>query len=160
MTVVGIGNPYRRDDGVGLEVARLLRDRPPPAVTVAECEGEPTALLTAWEDADAAWIIDAAHPGAGRFETPAGTVHRMVVTDDPLPANLLAASTHALGLADAIEISRALGRLPEHVVIYAIFGRDFTAGEGLTPAVAAAAHTAAAAIRAETKQHAAHPAAG
>ncbi|CAI7975265.1 hydrogenase maturation protease [Frankia sp. Hr75.2] len=155
LTVIGIGNPYRHDDAVGLEVARLLRRRPPPGVDVLESEGEPTSLLLAWEGADAVWIIDAAESAA-----PPGTVHRVEADDHALPRDVGAASTHALGLADTVEIGRGLGRLPKHVVIYAISGRDFSAGEGLDPDVAAAARTVTAAVHAETANHAAPPSMG
>lgn len=148
LTVIGIGNPYRRDDGVGLEVARQLRSQPPAGVTVTECAGEPTDLFSAWEDADAVWIVDAARSGG-----PQGSVHRLVAAHHALPAGLLGTSTHALGITDAIEISRALGRLPAHVVVYAISGRDFSAGEGLDPTVAAAARHVAGAIRAESANY-------
>jgi hydrogenase maturation protease len=44
-------------------------------------------------------------------------------------------STHALGVAEAIELARALGRLPARLEVYAIEGARFTAGAGLSPAV-------------------------
>src|SRR5215207_5591238 len=49
-----------------------------------------------------------------------------------------ARSTHAFGVADAIELARTLGRLPARLEIYTIEGADFTAGAGLSPPVAAA----------------------
>ena len=48
------------------------------------------------------------------------------------------ASTHALGLAEAIELARALDRLPARLELYGIEGARFEAGAGLTPAVAPA----------------------
>jgi hydrogenase maturation protease len=47
-------------------------------------------------------------------------------------------STHAFGVGEAIELARALGRLPRRVLVYGVEGREFAAGEGLSPAVAAA----------------------
>ncbi|ABD13841.1 Ni,Fe-hydrogenase maturation factor [Frankia casuarinae] len=150
LTVIGIGNPYRHDDAVGLAVARQLRCTLPAGVDVLEGAGEPTGLFAAWEGADAVWIIDAAHSAA-----PPGTVHRIPANERTLPADLVGPSTHALGLADTIEISRTLGWLPRHLVIYAICGHTFSAGLGLDPEVAAAARNVAAAIRAETAIYAA-----
>ena len=54
----------------------------------------------------------------------------------PLPARTL--STHGFGVADAIELARSLGRLPERLDVYAIEGADFGHGDELTPAVAGA----------------------
>ena len=50
-----------------------------------------------------------------------------------------ASSTHALGLAEAVELARSLGRLPQRVVVYGIEGESFAFGKGLSAAVAAAA---------------------
>jgi hydrogenase maturation protease len=142
-----VGNPWRCDDAAGLAVARRLRGRLPADVEVLEREGEPTALLDAWEGADTLWLIDAVRSAAQL-----GTVHRLDASQEELPASLFRASTHHFGLAEAIELGRALGRLPQTVVVYGIEGASFDAGEGLTPAVAAAADRVAAAIQEEVEE--------
>jgi hydrogenase maturation protease len=144
LIVIGVGNAWRRDDAAGLAVARLLRGTVPAGVEVLEQEGEPAALLDAWDGAGAVWLVDAVSSGAE-----AGTVHRLDASEDALPATLFRASSHLLGLADAVELARALGRLPARVVVFGIEGGRFEAGEGLTPAVAAAVERVAGAVRAE-----------
>lgn len=67
-----------------------------------------------------------------------GTVHRIDATAGPLPATLSAASTHTLGIGEAIELARALGRLPERIVLYGIEAETIAAGEGLSAPVEAA----------------------
>jgi hydrogenase maturation protease len=74
--------------------------------------------------------VDAVRSGAEP-----GTVHRIDATHEPLPATLSAASTHTLGVGEAIELARALGRLPARVVVYGIEAESLAAGEELTPAV-------------------------
>jgi hydrogenase maturation protease len=49
-----------------------------------------------------------------------------------------AASTHTLGVGEAIELARALGRLPGRVVLYGIEAERIAAGAELTPAVSSA----------------------
>jgi len=44
-------------------------------------------------------------------------------------------SSHGLGVAEAVAFARALGALPARLVIYAIEGRHFGAGDGLSPDV-------------------------
>jgi hydrogenase maturation protease len=133
--VIGVGNPLRHDDGAGLEVARALRRRAPAArVEVCEHEGETLGLLVRFEDADAVVIVDAVRSGAAP-----GSVRRVEATGEPVPAELRSSSsTHAVGLAEAIELARALGRLPERVILYGLEGARFDAGSGLSPAVGAA----------------------
>lgn len=128
--VLGVGNAWGGDDAAGPQVARRLRGRVPPHVDVLEQEGEPAALIDAWAGADEVVLVDAVRSGA-----PPGTVHRLVAGDGPLPAALARRSTHALSVADAIELARALDRVPPRLEILGIEGRRFTAGSELTPEV-------------------------
>jgi hydrogenase maturation protease len=134
VVVIGVGNAARGDDAAGLVVARRVGGR--------EHEGDPLALLEAWEGAATAVVIDAVRSGA----VP-GTVHRFEAGDAALPARLRrSTSTHAVGLAEAIELARALDRLPPRLIVYGIEGERFTAGAELSPAVAAAVEVVAAAV--------------
>ena len=142
--VVGVGNDFRGDDGVGLEVVRLLRGVVEPEVALHACEGEPVALIDAWSDCDKVVLVDAMRSGA-----PAGTIRKLAAERDPLPPELGRPSTHLLGVAEAVELARALGRLPREVVVYAIEGERFDAGTELSPPVAAAAQRVAASIEDE-----------
>jgi len=131
--VIGVGNDYRGDDAVGLAVARRVAGLVGDDVVVLECEQEPTRLLDAWGGADVALVVDACASGGAP-----GTVHRFDASDEPLPARVFRSSTHAFGVGDAVELSRALQRLPRRVVVYGVEGGDFAAGATLSPPVAAA----------------------
>jgi hydrogenase maturation protease len=126
--VVGIGNRWRGDDAAGLEVTDGLR-RTGSLAPVLELEGEPLALLDAWAGDDEVILVDTILSGA-----PAGTVHRLDVSCTPLPSALAGPSTHAFGVADTIELARALGRLPARVEIYGVEGSCFVAGDRLSAA--------------------------
>ena len=110
-------------------VARRLRERA-RRVEVRELEGEPVTLVEAWNGAGSVFVVDAVKSGSQP-----GTVHRLDATDEPLPATLSAASTHTLGVGEAIELARALGRLPERIVVYGIEAESIAAGDNLTSAV-------------------------
>ena len=127
MVVVGVGNRWQSDDGAGLAVARRLREL---GIDTRELEGDATALVEAFGYADAVIIVDASASGA-----PPGTVRRFDARSGPLPAQRLRSSTHALGVPEAIELARALGRLPAQLEVYAIEGARFTSGTQLSPAV-------------------------
>ncbi len=134
--VVGVGNPYRRDDGVGPAVVRELAHQVPPDVCLREHSGEGASLMAMWEGHPWVILVDAVVSGAAP-----GTVHRLEAHRQPLPASLFHGSTHAFSLAQAVELSRALGTLPPEVLIYGVEGTDFDHGMGLSPPVAAAVET-------------------
>ena len=143
--VVGVGNRWRRDDAAGLLVAQRLRGA--VAAEVVEHEGEPTALLDVWDGADALWLVDAVSSGAAP-----GTVHRLDASTEPLQSALFRASSHLVGLGEAVELARALGRLPARVVFYGIEGESFDAGQGLTTDVAGAVECVAQTVQEEVER--------
>lgn len=136
IVVVGIGNDFRTDDGVGLYVARLIQAMDFKDVTVVPGVAEGTALLDAWENSSRTIVIDCAVSG----QQP-GTIHRFDVNENSIPAEMFNGySTHNISVTDAVELARVLGRLPGSLVVYGIEGSDFSAGTGLSADVAAAAH--------------------
>lgn len=139
IVIIGLGNDFRRDDAVGLIAARRLqRD----GMLAMALEGDVADLMTRWQGLENVILIDAVSSGAAP-----GTIHRLDASVSPLPRDLFQNSTHALGLADAIELSRALGTLPREVRIYGIEVRDTTAGVGLSQEVAKALETLLAEVR-------------
>ncbi|HEV2350118.1 MAG TPA: hydrogenase maturation protease [Terriglobia bacterium] len=125
--VIGVGNPYRRDDGAGLAAARKLRDLAGDSSAVAEHGGEGAALLDLWKGAAVLILLDAVQSGAKP-----GTIHRLDASSQPLPAALFRTSTHAFSIAQAVELARALGELPQRVIVYGIEGKEFESGTGLS----------------------------
>ena len=144
LRIVCVGNPWRGDDAVGLEVAHRLEGTLPEGVVLSEREGEPTALIDAWEGAETLWLVDAVSSGAEP-----GTVHRLDASEHELPAALFRGSTHHVGLAEAVELARALGRLPRQTVVFGVEGSSFEVGGPLTPAVAASVERVAVTLREE-----------
>ncbi|MEI5098372.1 hydrogenase maturation protease [Streptomyces sp. PmtG] len=153
IAVVGVGNEKRRDDGLGPAVIARMRKRTmvrplPPGTTLETCDGEPGRLMTLWEGADLVVVLDAAHAHPG---TP-GRVHRVELDAGRL-AQPSAASSHGLGLGEAIELARVLGRLPERLVVFAVEGADNSWGAGLSPSVAAAVGPLAESVEREIVRH-------
>ena len=132
--VVGLGDPARGDDGVGVVVARQVAARALPGVSVRVLR-DPTALIEVWDGYDPVVVVDAVRSGAAP-----GTVHRLVVgaEDAPRRASSWVASgrgTHAFGLAAVAELARALQRLPEHLVIVGVEAACFGQGHPLSDPV-------------------------
>jgi hydrogenase maturation protease len=139
--VIGVGNAWAGDDAAGLLVARLVRERAPAGVTVIEHEGEPIALLDAWDGASVAIVVDATFGGGEP-----GAVRMFEATHEALPVSFTGTSTHSFGLGQAIELARALGRLPERLVVVGIEGERFEAGAEPRPAVTKALRKAVARV--------------
>ena len=123
--VIGIGNALRGDDGVGLAVVRALRGRVAEDVMLIEHDGDGASLLFVLEALDRVIVIDAVNA-----DEMAGAVRRFDAAAMPLPVATWT-STHAIGLAETIELARAMHRLPQTLVVYGIAGSRFSIGDGL-----------------------------
>ena len=130
--IVGIGNPYRRDDGFGPAVVRALRRELPDSVEVFEDSGEGATLMDRFAGADVVLFVDAARSTS----SPAGTYVTFDAATETIPSDYFNYSTHAFSLAEAVELAKALQLLPGAVWIHAVTAADFSAGEGLSEEVA------------------------
>ena len=75
-------------------------------------------------------LLDAVSSGA----TP-GTIHRFDAHTDTIPAKFYHYSTHAFSVAEAVELARTLNKLPQHLIVYGIEGKNFEAGVSLSAEV-------------------------
>jgi hydrogenase maturation protease len=125
--VIGIGNAYRSDDGVGLVAARRLKNQGSRSFRVLEHSGEGADLMNCWEGVETVILIDAV-----RSDAKPGTLHRWNASRGSLPAQTFRGSSHAFSLVAAVELARVLRRLPQHLIVYGIEGRHFGAGTGLS----------------------------
>lgn len=128
--VVGLGNRFRGDDGAGLELAELLRERAPVDTDVIAVEGDPTPLLDIFGAHELVLVADAI-----ATDSRAGTILSFDASEAPVPGAVFGASTHAFGLGETIELARALGSLRGRVLVYGIVGADFSTTAELSPEV-------------------------
>jgi hydrogenase maturation protease len=137
--IIGVGQEWAGDDGVGIAVIRKLREAGAPIDLVEVVE--PTQLIGLLTDgADPVVLVDAVLD-----EKSAG---RVLVFDagarEPLSERLL--STHGLGVIQAIELARITqpAKVAHRILIVGITIRDAQRrGSGLSEAVAAAVPRAA-----------------
>ncbi len=132
VVLIGVGNPYRRDDGIGPALAAAIGGLDLPGVIVLTSDGEPSRLLDAWTGARLAVVVDAVRPGGGE----PGQIHRF--SGCPADGDSGPASTHGLGIGQAAALGQALDRLPDRLVVLAVEAADVGYGEQLSPPVAAA----------------------
>jgi len=138
--VIGIGQRDRGDDAVGPAVAERAMELVPPGVTVLE-QAEPAGLIDAWAGAGLVVVADAVRSG----QRP-GTVQVLHACHGPLPVRTGAGGTHGLGLAEVIELGRALQRLPPQLVVVGVEAQRFGLGEPMSPQVRACVELAAKAV--------------
>lgn len=132
LRVIGLGSPFG-DDAVGWWVIDQLRARLPSGggVEFLALDRPGAGLLSFLQGVEAVILIDAVRGGQ-----PPGTVYRLTPEEaERLPAGL---SSHGFGLAEALRLARALRVRPARLEIHGIELGKLT-GEGLSPAVEAAA---------------------
>ena len=125
--VIGVGNEFRNDDLAGLEVVRRLSGFATKELPLGGYE-----LMDAWDGATEVVLVDAMQSGA-----PPGTITVFDAIDAPLPSGTFT-STHAIGIAETIEMARSLGSLPPRLTVFGIEVASVTNGTTLTPQVESA----------------------
>jgi hydrogenase maturation protease len=128
--VIGVGNDMRSDDGAGPETARRIAQRKLPGVVVAEHSGEGVGLMDVWNGFTTVVLIDASRSGAEP-----GEITRFDAAQAEIPTGFFHYSTHAFSVAEAIGLSRQLGRMPPRLIVYGVEGERFDYGPGLSPKV-------------------------
>ena len=59
VVVIGIGNPLRRDDGIGPVALDALRQLSLAGCDIVELDGETTRVIDEWRDRAMAIVVDA-----------------------------------------------------------------------------------------------------
>ncbi|MCW7986974.1 hypothetical protein XF35_17245 [Streptomyces platensis subsp. clarensis] len=140
IAVIGVGNDYRHDDGVGWAVVTGLAQRGkhhplPRGVRFICTDGDPARLISAWEGVHLAVVVDAAYTHQSRRP---GRVRRLRPDGDLPGMSRGETSSHGFALSDTVCLARTLDRLPGELLLYAVEVADTSLGTGLSPQVAAA----------------------
>lgn len=122
--ILGIGNPMRGDDAIGMEIVKLLKGRVPKKVKLLECQIVPENFIGEIERFTPTHIllIDAAQLEAQPGEA------RLVSPDRILG---MALSTHAIPLSILAEVFQ--NSISAKVMILGVQPKNIDFGEGLTP---------------------------
>lgn len=124
MILVGLGNSFRRDDGVGPALLQRLAQ-----VESHYCEGDPLRLMAALDGQRGAVVVDAVSG------TEPGRIHRWVWGETPPELLGPKLSSHAFSLFEALTLMENLQKLPPKVVIFGMEGEDFSWGTGFSSPV-------------------------
>ncbi|MCX7683417.1 MAG: hydrogenase maturation protease [Anaerolineae bacterium] len=144
--IIGLGNPLRGDDGVGLRVVEELRRRGlPEGVVAIEGGNAGLDLLDELEKWERVIIVDAAKLGLepGKFV-------RFTAGEVKFQENGF--SSHRAGLGEVLSLAQALGRRLPEIVVFGVQPADMGWREGLSQEVEAAIPALSDAVLAEVKR--------
>lgn len=127
--ILGVGNPFRHDDGVGPKIIEILRSKNIQNADLLDGGTDGLALLDVLSQYQDVVIIDAvnmgAEPGTVKLFTPEEA--RLKIKSDTL-------STHGFGIAEVIRLMQELG-IKTHLQIIGVQPCDLSFGEGLSEVV-------------------------
>jgi len=134
--ILGLGNPLRKDDGIGPRVIDELNARKlPEGITTLDGGTGGLDILQIIEGWSDVVIVDAADIDAGQGQIAPGEFVRFTPKQVQLTESSDAFSLHHAGLAEVLSLARALERRLPSIVIFAVQPKDVGWGEGLSPEV-------------------------
>lgn len=124
--IIGLGNPLKGDDGIGVRLVREIEKRNIPSdIKVFDAGTRGMKILHLLNDLEEAIIIDAVHfggdPGDSVFFTPAD-----------VKSLTKSQSTHDTDFLEVLELSKTLDEGPEKIVIMGVEPKDTSFGGGIS----------------------------
>lgn len=130
ITVLGIGNILLRDEGVGVKVLEHLKEyNLSKEVELIDGGTATLSLFPIFTETDHLIVIDAVKGGM----TP-GTTYRLGLSD-LMPTEGSSISLHDLGLLEALDMAKRIGKSPKSVVIFGIEPKEIDWGMELSPEI-------------------------
>jgi hydrogenase maturation protease len=132
--IIGLGNPLRGDDGIGVHVAQSLAEQTlPEGAEVVDGGTRGLELVNLMEGRQRVILVDAAH-----MDRSPGEFVRFTLDEARLLGEDQHLSIHAAGLRDALLLAQVLQALPDEVVIYGVQPANLNWDDDLSPKVRAA----------------------
>ena len=128
IAVLGIGNPLRRDDGLGIRVVQVMQSASGYAGVDIIDGGTAPDLFSLLDEGVAKVVIVDALRGKGE----PGSIYRLEITEENISTQP-SASLHGLGVLDSLQLMVRLGMRPPEVIIIGVEPYDVAHGFGLSP---------------------------
>ena len=128
--IIGIGNPLRRDDGIGIHLLQsLMKDRStlPPNLELIDAGTGGMNLVHLLARFDVVLIIDAVH-----FGIPAGESRLLSPDEVRTNKTLSTTSTHMVDVLSLLRLSEQLHELPQKLYIFGVQPIDMAHGTDLS----------------------------
>jgi hydrogenase maturation protease len=131
IVVMGIGNPLRCDDGVGISVIRkLVEIKNSPGVCFMDGGTSPDLPSMLEPNIEKLVIVDALRGGKDP-----GHIYRLEIDESNI-AEQVPGSVHGLGVLNGLKMMKMLGTEPHKVVLVGIEPSDTSPGLSLSPLIA------------------------
>lgn len=115
ITVLGIGNLVRQDEGVGIHILHGLEDKVPPEIELIDGGTMGFSLLSIVEDTDSLIILDAVDDGR-----PPGEI-AVWHGDDEVPYFFASKmSVHQVSFAEVLNLAKMRGTYPARIAVVGI----------------------------------------
>lgn len=132
--IIGLGNPLRGDDGVGVRVVQALAQQTlPDGVEVVDGGTQGLGIIHLMEGRRRVILVDAADLGM----TPGQFAH-FTLDEAHLLGDDQHLSIHEAGVRDALLLARALDSLPDTVILLGVQPANVEWDSALSPEVEAA----------------------
>jgi len=132
--ILGVGNLYRQDDGVGIKVIqKLIANRNnydiPPMVSILDGGTEGLGLIEYFKDYEKIILVDAVE-----MQLPAGEIKVFLSEEAILTINSDSLSTHGFGIAEVLKLAKQLD-INSEIIIVGIQPQSLDFIKGLTKKV-------------------------
>jgi len=133
IVIIGVGNLLLKDEGVGVQVIHVLKEKNnfPENVELVDAGTAALDVLQMLGEVDQLIVIDAVKGGCAP-----GTIYKFK-PGDIRSTNRATTSLHQLGFIEALSIVEKLGKAPKNVTIIGIEPGEIDIGLELSPEIAA-----------------------
>lgn len=131
--IIGVGNPLRKDDGIGILLLDQLKkesDAFPSNVSFVDGGTGGMNLLHIFNRFDLVVILDAVH-----FQGNSGETRFFSIEDIRSQKHISTVSTHNADLFEIIQIGQKLDECTEKIFVFGVQPLDVSFGEGLSEVV-------------------------
>lgn len=129
--IIGVGNEFRSDDGIGLQIVRELK-KSYPQLTISECDGNGVELLSLFQGNDLLIITDAAFT---QQDEKVGDIIQLKLDETVNLSDYNVYSSHSFGLIEALRLGKVLNIIPNETFLYLVLAKNFSYGNSISEQV-------------------------
>lgn len=133
IAVIGVGNPLRRDDGIGIVLLHHIKEKKEiftQILTFVDGGIGGMNLLHLFNKFDVIIVLDAVD-----FNGPAGETRFFSIEDISSKKQVSTVSTHNEDLFKVITLSKQIDACPKEIFVFGVQPQDVSFGQGLSDSI-------------------------